>query len=136
MINKLNPISAQKTTRSFWWVGLKLGVLVALVLWWWLQDDLKDEEKSSGDRIVLAPDDLDNVLQTGDDNTAVTTDDLTDVDGIGPKYAQVLHDAGVMTFAQLAEMQHDDIREIFQGAGGRVPNPTTWPKQAAQLDAS
>ena len=136
MNNKLNPISAQKTTRSFWWVGLKLGVLVALVLWWWLQDDLKDEEIGSGDRIVLAPDDLDNVLQTGDDNTAVTTDDLTDVDGIGPKYAQVLHDAGILTFAQLAEMQHDDIREIFQGAGGRVPNPTTWPKQAAQLDAS
>ena len=47
MIKKLNPLSAQKTTRSFWWFGLKLGVLVALVLWWWMQDDLQDEEKIS-----------------------------------------------------------------------------------------
>ncbi|MBE9523704.1 MAG: hypothetical protein IMY76_01300 [Chloroflexi bacterium] len=136
MIKKFNPLFAQKTTRSFWWFGLKLGVLVALVLWWWIQDDLRDEEIGSDDRIVLSPDDLQDVLPTSDQEIVVVPDDLTDIDGIGPKYAQVLHDAGVTTFAQLAGMQLDDIRKIFQEAGGRVPDHTTWPGQASQLGKS
>jgi len=86
-----------------------------------MQDDLKDEEMASNDRVELAPD---------------IPDDLTEIDGIGPKYAQVLQAAGVLTFKHLAEMHPDDIRGIFQAAGGRAPNPTAWPEGAAQLVAA
>lgn len=136
MIKKLNPLSAQKKSRSFWWIGLKLGILAALALWWWMQDDIQDEEAVSDDRIELTPDDQDDTSSAQETIVVVTPDDLTEINGIGPKYAQVLSDAGVLTFAQLAAMKPDAIREFFQEAGGRVPNPTTWPKQAAQLGAA
>ncbi len=134
-MNKLNPLSAQKAKCSYWWVGLKLGVLVALVIWWWMQEDFFDEKSVSNDRIELAPDDLDAAPPAGDEHAVITPDDLTKIDGIGPKYAQVLQAAGVLTLKTLAGMHPDDIRNIFQAAGGRVPNPTTWPEGAAQLAA-
>jgi predicted flap endonuclease-1-like 5' DNA nuclease len=136
MIKKLIPFTAQNKKPSFWWLGLKLGLLVALLLWWWMQDDFSDEKRVSDDRIELAPDGLDDTPSAADEHAVVTPDDLTKIDGIGPKYAQVLQAADVVTFAQLAVLHPENIREIFQAAGGRVPNPTAWPERAAQLAAA
>ncbi len=60
------------------------------------------------------------------------TDDLTKVEGIGPKISEILKNAGVPTFAALAGMEADKIREILAAAGNRYKshNPDTWPKQA------
>ena len=59
-------------------------------------------------------------------------DDLRKIEGIGPKIAQILGDAGVRTFAELAETDADKIREILLEAGSRYKmfDPTTWPEQA------
>ncbi|MGC9398015.1 MAG: DUF4332 domain-containing protein [Anaerolineae bacterium] len=58
-------------------------------------------------------------------------DDLTRIEGVGPKVASVLADAGVTTFAQLAEAEVETLREILRDAGLQFMNPTTWPEQAA-----
>jgi predicted flap endonuclease-1-like 5' DNA nuclease len=61
-------------------------------------------------------------------------DDLTVIGGIGPKISQVLRDAGVATFAQLAAIDADSIQAILTAADprlGRLADPGTWPAQAA-----
>ncbi len=60
-------------------------------------------------------------------------DDLKIVEGIGPKIEQLLHEAGILTFAQLADTDPDHIKTILDAAGPRFQMhvPTTWPNQSA-----
>jgi predicted flap endonuclease-1-like 5' DNA nuclease len=62
---------------------------------------------------------------------AVEPDDLTVVEGIGPKINSVLHAAGVLTFADLARADAGDLKKILVDAGLRLQNPASWPEQAA-----
>jgi len=57
-------------------------------------------------------------------------DDLKRIEGIGPKIAEVLRQAGITTFAQLAETEVDRLTQIVQAAGLRLADPHTWPEQA------
>lgn len=60
------------------------------------------------------------------------SDNLTKVEGIGPKAAEALTAAGVATFADLAKAKPDAIKNILTEASSRMAHldPTTWPKQA------
>ena len=59
-------------------------------------------------------------------------DDLTRIEGIGPKYAEILIAAGVDSYAKLAAMSADAIGEIIkQGGGRKAASITTWAEQAA-----
>ena len=59
-------------------------------------------------------------------------DDLTRVEGIGPKMSKALVNAGINTFAKLAETSEDALREAIQKAGMRLaPSIPTWSEQAA-----
>lgn len=60
-------------------------------------------------------------------------DDLVVINGIGVKSAAVLKTAGVRSFAQLANASPDRLKEILLAAGLRLPDPATWPAQAAAL---
>ena len=62
---------------------------------------------------------------------ALEPDDLTRIEGIGPKVAGVLADAGITTYAQLAETEVDALREILRDASLPFMNPSTWPEQAS-----
>lgn len=57
-------------------------------------------------------------------------DDLTRIEGIGPKVAATLESAGITTFKQLARLKAEVIRDILRQAGNRISNPATWPEQA------
>ncbi len=59
-------------------------------------------------------------------------DDLTKVEGIGPKAAEALVNAGLATYADLAKSKPDAIKEILNAASSRMAHldPTSWPKQA------
>lgn len=60
------------------------------------------------------------------------SDDLRKVEGIGPKIAEIFVEAGIDTFAKLAEASEEQLREILVAAGSRYAskNPASWPKQA------
>ena len=60
-------------------------------------------------------------------------DDLTRVEGIGPKIAEHLTAGGIATFAQLADAPLERLQEILDEAGPRyrVHDPGTWSRQAA-----
>jgi predicted flap endonuclease-1-like 5' DNA nuclease len=59
-------------------------------------------------------------------------DDLTKIEGIGPKVSQVLYESGILTFAQLAHADVSRLRTILQDAGPRfrIIEPESWPQQA------
>jgi small subunit ribosomal protein S2 len=59
-------------------------------------------------------------------------DDLTKVEGIGPKISEVFQSAGITSFADLAGKTEEDLKTILAGAGSRYAskNPASWPKQA------
>jgi large subunit ribosomal protein L21 len=60
-------------------------------------------------------------------------DDFTKIEGIGPKIAGILNEAGILTFDKLAEQSSARISEILISAGGNSYNrfdPGTWPDQA------
>ena len=62
----------------------------------------------------------------------VASDDLKKIEGIGPKIAELLNDAGINTFAALAAASEDSLKEILKGGGSRfaMKNPSTWARQA------
>ena len=65
-------------------------------------------------------------------DAASQADDLRIIEGIGPKISQLLNEAGISTFAQLASADIEDLRRILANAGSRfrLAKPDTWPEQA------
>ena len=60
------------------------------------------------------------------------SDDLTIIEGIGPKIAELLNEHGIYTFAQLADTSVADLETMLRSGGSRfqTANPETWPRQA------
>lgn len=64
--------------------------------------------------------------------TSAEPDDLTVIEGIGPKMSRALIEAGIDTFVKLSAASEDDIRAAIQAAGMNfAPSAPTWPSQAA-----
>ncbi len=59
-------------------------------------------------------------------------DDLTKIEGVGPKAAEVLQESGITSFAKLAKSKPEDIKEILEKSGGHfnAQDPTSWPEQS------
>ena len=59
--------------------------------------------------------------------------DLTVVEGIGPKINELFNNAGVKTFVQLAAQSVTQMRKVLDDGGSRfrIANPSTWAQQAA-----
>ena len=73
----------------------------------------------------------DTVLEThGHDHETATPDDLTKIEGIGPKISATMGAAGVTTFAQMAATPVERLEEILKDAGIRLGKPSTWSEQA------
>ncbi len=63
---------------------------------------------------------------------AKKADDLTKIEGIGPKAAEALVAAGLATFADLGKAKVPAIQKILDESDGKfgMMKPATWPKQA------
>lgn len=58
--------------------------------------------------------------------------DLKAIEGIGPKIANLLNDAGILTWKDLSKTNVKKLQDILDNAGKRfaLADPGTWPKQA------
>ncbi|MCU0513124.1 MAG: DUF4332 domain-containing protein [Anaerolineae bacterium] len=64
--------------------------------------------------------------------SAPAPDDLTRIEGIGPRYRDLLAAAGITTYDRLAATPADQLSEIIKAATGRKPaSVATWAQQAA-----
>ena len=137
-------------------LGSLAGLAVALagvgfVIWllWWLWSRREEEEGAPAIELktdlpspvveeeeeVQAPVAEAEVAEEAPAETeAPEPDDLTRIEGIGPKIASVLQGAGIATFAQLADADPEGLSDILEAADPRLrrlADPTTWPEQAA-----
>lgn len=64
--------------------------------------------------------------------TKIKADDLRKIEGIGPKIAELLTNAGIKTFADLSAAKKTILTSILEAAGSRykMHDPSTWAKQA------
>jgi predicted flap endonuclease-1-like 5' DNA nuclease len=127
-------------------VGLLLGFasvfLLVWLLWWlWTRRDqeketplieIKTEPPPTAVEPPIAADKVVAKAETAKEPPV--PDDLKRVEGIGPKISGVLQEAGITTFAQLADLDVGEIEKILEKADPRLlrlANPSTWPEQAA-----
>jgi hypothetical protein len=61
----------------------------------------------------------------------VEPDDLTRIEGIGPKVQEALNQAGIVTFVEVASRSSKQLKEVLQAAHFKGPvNSSTWSRQA------
>jgi predicted flap endonuclease-1-like 5' DNA nuclease len=150
MSRKISPLLSKDDGFSWWWLGLKVGVVTALILWWWLENRNKKRfketvgEEPSDDTPSIPlpvekasleekPVEVSGVSEIAKPavQTPAEPDDLTKIEGIGPKISKALRKAGISTFAQLAAYSPEVIKQFLNEAGIRIGHPDTWPEQAA-----
>jgi large subunit ribosomal protein L21 len=61
------------------------------------------------------------------------SDDLELIEGIGPKIAGLLKDAGINTFDALSKAPVEKVKEVLEAGGSKfnMAKPETWSEQAA-----
>ncbi|MBP6016486.1 MAG: DUF4332 domain-containing protein [Candidatus Promineofilum sp.] len=90
----------------------------------------RDETESWIDRAVAA---LPSIEATAAAPAASPSDDLTRIHGIGPKYAAVLAQAGILSFDDLAQTTPDQLRDIIKPSAMQQINFDSWAGQAVAL---
>lgn len=63
----------------------------------------------------------------------IKPDDLTVVEGIGPKTQDLFHQQGIRTWYALSQCSFEECQEILRAGGPQftLHNPTTWSRQAS-----
>lgn len=61
---------------------------------------------------------------------ATRNDDLTKIEGIGPKVSSVLKEAGITSFEALSNAKAAELRDTLNAAGLQMMNPEGWIEQA------
>lgn len=117
-----------------------------------LENELKEVKKASSkksEKTNIASDDKSttNIVSSFSSETSVAfdagaakavlgkkikQDDLTVVEGIGPKIQGLFHDHGVKTWLALSKCSLEKCKEVLDSGGSRyrMHNPSTWAKQA------
>jgi predicted flap endonuclease-1-like 5' DNA nuclease len=94
------------------------------------EPELEAEEEAAGDG-----EEAEDEEEAGE---SLAVDDLKRIEGIGPKLASVLGEAGILSFATLADTEVSRLEQILEEADPRLlrlANPGTWPEQAALASA-
>lgn len=115
------------------WVVLIIFLLMVLLGWWVSSKGLlkRDEEprpiEHGHDQHAL----VEPVVSHSAPVEAAIPDDLTKLEGIGPKVAQVLAGMGITTFDSLAKADPAHLRTALDAAGYKYMEPAGWIEQAA-----
>jgi hypothetical protein len=103
-----------------WWLPLVLFILgLALALSNWYEARMARQASAVAEAASSQP-------------QIRVWDDLTRIEGIGPKMADALAAAGIDSYDKLASASEDQLRAAIKAAGLRfAPSLPTWPQQAA-----
>jgi predicted flap endonuclease-1-like 5' DNA nuclease len=109
------------------WVVLVVFFIMVLLGWWvsqkgWLKHEAEpapvDHAHAEAEAVGHAP-------------TQAAADDLTTLEGIGPKVAGVLAGIGITSFEALAKADFATVKAALDGAGYKYMDPSGWIEQAA-----
>ena len=107
-----------------WILWLVLALFVVIVIIGWAVSNKKDEA-------VIAP------VQVGEKEKEIaptSPDILKKLEGIGPKVESLLNEAGISTYAELAEANVDNLRKMLAEAKLQMMDPSSWAEQAELAD--
>jgi len=104
-------------TELAWLLFIALGFFFLMVIVGWLTSNRKGNDSESRHEAHLSP-------------AHKEPDDLTVLEGIGPKVAKVLNGAGITTFEELAHARAEEIQRALDAAGLQMLNPEGWIEQA------
>lgn len=104
-------------TELAWLLYVALGFfLLMVVVGWWTS-------RQNGKQLEVT-------RETHVHSIQIEADDLVKLEGIGPKVAKILNDAGIRSFADLAKSKADDVQKLLDAAGLQMMNPEGWIEQA------
>ena len=126
-------LPAAEAEGNPWWLWIVVFVIVAafvgFMIWWWLHEP--EEEQTTAHHAAAPP--TKAVEAPAEPEPQVEPDDLKVIEGIGPRMAGVLQNAGIQTFKALAGLDPQRIEEILAAEDpnlSRLADPATWPEQA------
>ncbi len=122
-------------------------IALLMLVWWWLRRPQPEgAQTTSSPEITISPTSDDQQPTPGDQKPAPQAapaaskkaaapavqppDDLVLINGIGPKLSSLLNEAGITTFAELANTPLEKLCEILGEKRLRLAHPETWAKQA------
>jgi len=117
-----------------WWAWLLIIIVIILLLWllWrWFTRPKSSEPVYTPPTPAAAPAVRAAAPVVPVPAAPVKPDDLTIIEGIGPKIASLLQAAGIATFTQLAGADLSKLVKILEDAGLKhLADPATWAEQA------
>lgn len=121
------------------WVVLIIFLLMVILGWWvsskgWLKKEEEPQHVEHGHEEHAHEEHahVETVVESHPETVKVATlDDLTVLEGIGPKVAQVLAGVGITTFEGLAKADPAQLRSALDAAGYKYMEPAGWIEQAA-----
>ena len=106
----------EEDTGTLRWTWL---VIVGVAAWWLFRRFQQMEtEILSGEPGAISP------------AREKREDDLTRLEGIGPKVAKLLNDAGITNFEDLSKAKAEEIRNVLNESGLPMMKPEGWIDQA------
>jgi len=103
------------------WVVLILFLLIVLIGWWASNRNKAEQVEGNEDAHAASHD---------DSKEEISADDLTSLEGIGPKVSQILKDAGYTTFADLAKADPAEVDKVLDSHGLQMMDSEGWVDQA------
>ena len=98
------------------WVALIFFVLMVVIGWWTTRN--KGEQAEAPVEAQAAP-----MVET-------PSDDLTRLEGIGPKVATILNEAGIHSFSDLANANAADVDKVLDAHSLQMMDSEGWIEQA------
>lgn len=133
MIRALEEGGTEVGAGRYVWVAL--GIFFMMVILGWLASSkgwLKKEETAASSEHDHQKDDIiideRKIVQIED---KLDSDDLTSLEGIGPKVSMVLSGIGITTFEALANADYSKLKMALDGAGYKYMDPAGWIEQSA-----
>lgn len=120
-----------------WWVWLLLiivAVIILFAIWWWwtrMRSAPAAPPMRSAPAAPRMEPRVEPVAAPAPAAASMGSDKLEVIEGIGPKIASVLRDAGIGTFAALAAADTSRLEQILKDANLPLAKPSTWAAQAA-----
>lgn len=107
----------QASSNTTLWGYIILAVLLLIILWWFFIGRKAERPVVRTEERVMPKE-------------KSSADDLTRIEGIGPKVAKVLNGAGITTFEALAHANPADVQNVLKASGLQMMNPEGWIEQA------
>ena len=124
--------------------GLLLGTILAAAIWYWQKStSAEDGALEVLDRLAVAEARLQAMREQMEASPGETSvpeaaappvDDLQQIDGIGPTYARRLREAGIITVADLAAADPQQVQQL--SAARSLDAAAAWIAAAQELGAS